>query len=73
MEQGEGCERERGRGGDMKGKRKSVSGPRGGREAGTPLGAQRLMDDLLVSLLGAVCVNDSGEKSSKKKRNEPTP
>lgn len=41
----------------MKGK--SVSGPR---EAGTPLGAQRVMDDLLVSLLGALGVNDSGGK-----------
>lgn len=31
--------------------------------------AQRLMDDLLVSLLGALCVNDSGEQSGAKKKN----
>lgn len=30
--------------------------------------AQRLMDDLLVSLLGALCVNDSGEQSGAKKK-----
>lgn len=47
----------------MKGK--SISGPQGGGEAGgdtSGTGAQRLMDDLLVSLLGALSGNDSRGK-----------